>query len=137
MLKRDELTNPDSCMRRALPDERTFVLLARDRTAPWVIRFWCLLRWVFRKNKWSDPQIVEALDCAQRMDDERYIVKLMVRSLASEAPEDRVTCPRCNGSGEVTTYTVLDRDDFHQVLCPACCGTKFEASEAPEYQEGK
>jgi hypothetical protein len=29
-------------------------------------------------------------------------------------------CPTCNGKQEVTTYTILDRDDFRQVPCPDC-----------------
>lgn len=34
VIKSEELSNPASCMNRALPDEMTFVLLARDAAAP-------------------------------------------------------------------------------------------------------
>jgi hypothetical protein len=71
MIKADELTNPESCMSRALPNEMTFVLLGRDRCAPWVVRFWAILRVLWRKNRWNDPQIREAFECARRMRDVR------------------------------------------------------------------
>jgi len=40
MVKRDELTNPASCMSRAKEDEMVFVLLGRDAAAPVAIRAW-------------------------------------------------------------------------------------------------
>ena len=40
MLKRDELTNPDSCMSRAHDDEMMFVLLGRDPAAAVAVRAW-------------------------------------------------------------------------------------------------
>ena len=40
MLKRDELTNPKSCLNKAADDEPVFVLRAQDFTAPIVIREW-------------------------------------------------------------------------------------------------
>lgn len=67
MRKQEELTNPNSCMSRAKPDEMTFVLLARDLCAPAVIAFWCQERVRLGKNEWSDPQITEALECARAM----------------------------------------------------------------------
>jgi len=71
MRKSEELTNPASCMSRAREDEMTFVLLGRDRVAAWAIRIWCALRWLVRKNRFNDPQITEALDCADAMDRDR------------------------------------------------------------------
>jgi hypothetical protein len=71
MRKQDELTNPDSCMSKARDGEMTFVLLGRDLVAPAVIREWCRLRCLHGKNKPKDPQITEALDCADTMDRER------------------------------------------------------------------
>ena len=68
MRKRDELTNPQSCMSRAADDEMTFVLLGRDKAAPDAIRFWCGVRVGMGKNKWGDPQILEALKCAGQME---------------------------------------------------------------------
>lgn len=71
MIKTRELTDPTSCMSRALPNEMTFVLLGRDVCAPWTLRCWVLLRLLFRKNRWRDPQIQDALACARQMRDVR------------------------------------------------------------------
>jgi hypothetical protein len=71
MRKRDELTDPKSCMSRARDDEMTFTLLARDAAAPATIRFWIAERVRLGKNTPGDPQIVEALECARVMEAER------------------------------------------------------------------
>lgn len=49
----------------------------------------------------------------------------------SEA-QPKIPCPRCAGKGEVTTYTLQNRDDFYQIVCPLCDGRKFVAYEAPK-----
>jgi hypothetical protein len=67
VIKVEELRNPQSCMSNALPHEMTFVLLSRDRVGALTVRLWCLLRVLFRKNRWRDDQIVEALACARHM----------------------------------------------------------------------
>lgn len=67
MIKREELTNPESCMSSARDEEMTFVLLARDAAAPATINFWVSERIRLGKNSFTDPQIVEALECANRM----------------------------------------------------------------------
>jgi hypothetical protein len=64
MIKREELTNPSSCMSRANDDEMTFVLLGRDMAAPKAIRAWVAERLRIGQNLPNDPQIVEALQCA-------------------------------------------------------------------------
>ena len=71
MRKVDELTNPNSCMSRAADDEMTFVLLARDESAPGTIRDWVARRIRLGKNKPDDEQIREALECARTMEAER------------------------------------------------------------------
>ncbi len=71
MLKRDEIEHTESCFSKARDDERLFVLLARDPAAPAAIRHWVDVRINLGKNKLTDPQIVEALDCARRMEAER------------------------------------------------------------------
>lgn len=71
MRKHDELTNPKSCMSRAAPREMTFVLLARDVSAPATIRFWISERIRLGKNQPGDQQLVEAEECARTMEDER------------------------------------------------------------------
>ena len=60
MRKRDELTDPKSCMSRAGDDEMTFVLLGRDAAAPGVVRYWIEERVRLGKNTYADPQIQEA-----------------------------------------------------------------------------
>lgn len=71
MRKVDELFKRGSCLNRAQDDEMVFVLLARDSCAPAAIRFWCGKRILDGKNRLTDPQIVEALACADRMEEER------------------------------------------------------------------
>lgn len=71
MRKVEELTNPASCMSRAREDELTFVLLGRDVAAPDTIRHWVANRLLRGKNTITDPQIVEALACADTMERER------------------------------------------------------------------
>lgn len=60
MRKRDELSNPRSCMSRARDDEWTFVLLGRDDAAPETVLFWIAERIRLGKNEPNDPQLVEA-----------------------------------------------------------------------------
>jgi len=69
--KRDELSNHKSCINRAREDEMVFVLLGRDLAAPIAIRAWVAERVRIGKNKADDPQIVEALACADTMESER------------------------------------------------------------------
>ena len=71
MLKKLELTDHDSCMSRAHPDEMTFVLLARDEAAPGTIRDWVQRRVQLGKNKRGDAQTSEALRCADTMEQQR------------------------------------------------------------------
>lgn len=71
MLKSDELQNPTSCLNKALPNERLFILLARDPAAPITIRAWITERLRLGKNKEDDAQVQEALECASCMEDER------------------------------------------------------------------
>lgn len=73
MRKAQELMDPKSCMSRAHIDEMTFVLLGRDVTAPDTIRHWVALRLGCGKNTITDPQIVEALECADKMEMERRL----------------------------------------------------------------
>jgi hypothetical protein len=62
--------DPNSCWNKARDDERLFVLLARDPAAPAAIRAWVAERVRIGKNAEGDPQIVEALDAAARVEDE-------------------------------------------------------------------
>lgn len=60
MRKRDELTNPNSCLNKARDDEWLFVLLGRDLAAVDTVRFWIIRRLELGKNAPGDPQIIEA-----------------------------------------------------------------------------
>lgn len=71
MLKCNEINDPSSCLSRAGNDEMVFVLLARDVAAPQTIRDWCARRVAMGRNKLEDPQIVEALACADTMESQR------------------------------------------------------------------
>lgn len=71
MIKRDEIEHPESCFNKAQDDERVFVMLARDAAAPATIRFWIAERLRLGKNKPDDAQILEAYECAKRMEIER------------------------------------------------------------------
>lgn len=75
MIKCDELSNPQSCLNKAAPDEPVFVLRANDPSAPAIVREWAAIyraqkvkelggylnREQFDKNK-------EALETAVRME---------------------------------------------------------------------
>jgi hypothetical protein len=69
MRKRDELHR--GCMAKAGDEEMTFVLLSRDRCAASTIRFWIHHRIKSGQNAADDPQILEALQCAEVMEAER------------------------------------------------------------------
>ena len=43
MIKRDELSNPNSCLNKAAEDEPVFVLRAQDVLAPIVVSLWAEL----------------------------------------------------------------------------------------------
>ena len=55
-------------MSKAKDDEMVFVLLGRDAAAAETIRFWVRERVELGKNRMSDSQITEALECADHMD---------------------------------------------------------------------
>lgn len=68
MRKKDELAKDHTCMSHAHPEEMVFVLLSRDVAAPVAIRAWVAERLRVGKNVDTDPQIVEALECARTME---------------------------------------------------------------------
>ena len=69
MKKNEEILNGNSCLNRAFPEEMLFILLGRDKAAPNTIRFWAKERVRLGKNRQSDRQIIEALFCAQKMEE--------------------------------------------------------------------
>lgn len=60
MIKRDELSDPRSCLNRAKEDEWVFILLERDPAATVAVRAWIEERIRIGKNKRDDQQIIEA-----------------------------------------------------------------------------
>ena len=78
MRKRDELTDPNSCMSKARDDEWTFVLLGRDPAAPIVVQSWIEERIWLGKNEPDDPQILEA---------KRWIDAVRAEQAAAKAKE--------------------------------------------------
>lgn len=75
MTKEQEIKDPDSCLNRARPGEMVFVLRAHDPCAAQLVRIWTDLR-IFRgKNKPEDKQIMDALACADMMDEQRLAEK--------------------------------------------------------------
>lgn len=64
MIKRQELSDPSSCMNGAREDEMTFVLLGRDKAAPAAIRAWIEERIRLGLNLRNDAQTVEAGEVA-------------------------------------------------------------------------
>lgn len=60
--------SPYDCYTKALPNEEMFVLLARDRLAPAVVRYWIELKIANGHDK-DDPKMIEAGECADRMEE--------------------------------------------------------------------
>lgn len=71
MIKREELTDPKSCMSRAADGEMVFVLLARDAAAPVAILAWICERLRSGKNLPGDAQLLEARHCIDYMKQQR------------------------------------------------------------------
>lgn len=83
MMKHEELTDPKSCMSKALDREITFVLLARDACAPLAINAWCAERISSGKNKPTDPEIREAIECAKAMERQRRGIQHSLKEAVS------------------------------------------------------
>lgn len=60
MIKRDELSNPASCLNKAGDDEPLFVLRAKDSEAPDAIADWINRRVAKGMNEHNDPKMKEA-----------------------------------------------------------------------------
>jgi hypothetical protein len=74
MRKEKEFSDSYSCFNKAYDHELIFVLLGRDRVAPYCIFFWVVLRWLFGINDWNDGKMKEARSLARDM---RYERKLL------------------------------------------------------------
>ena len=67
MLKELEISDPQSCLNKALDGEHVFVLRGKDPCAPAAIRYWASERQRLGINDADDRKIVEALRCADLM----------------------------------------------------------------------
>jgi hypothetical protein len=93
VIKREELSNPRSCMSKAREDEMTFVLLERDAAAPNTIRFWVKERLRLGKNQRGDSQIEEAYLCAGQMEHD-VLGRWMKKNCTAEPPEYPASEPK-------------------------------------------
>ena len=67
MKKIQEISDPNSCLNRASPDEFLFVLRSKDKAMADTIVFWAGLRIGMGLNKLWDPKIQEALALAEKL----------------------------------------------------------------------
>jgi hypothetical protein len=67
MIKKEELTNPTSCINKAFDDEPIFVLRAKDPVAIQTIYYWMHQRICTGSEKYNDPKMKEAEQLAQLM----------------------------------------------------------------------
>lgn len=93
MRKKQELSNPNSCLNKAKDEEMVFVMLGRDEAAPAAIRAWCRKRVKLGKNNPDDLQILEAEECAFKMEVEQCegqnpLDTVMVRYAQGTATQD-------------------------------------------------
>lgn len=122
MLKKDEIEKHDSCLNRANDDERLFVLLARDLSAPVAIHAWVRDRIKTGKNRLSDPEIISAMATADAMEHERDDAKsgaharhvagrvLSMMPDVSGVPSGYTVCLMRNGA--ITRADMCSADDL-------------------------
>jgi hypothetical protein len=131
MRKRDELQR--GCMANALPDEMTFVLLARDEDAPETIRDWIKRRIARGKNKPDDPKIYEAEQCAAIMEAERADVRQRLEGI-KPAPS---SCP--HRSYRPGPDIQLRYGSYKSIVCEACgmyCAVTHHGEHVGEWKPG-
>ena len=56
------------CYEKAAPDEPMFILLARDKTAPTVVRIWANIRGFYSRKDNDTLKVKEAKLCAKAME---------------------------------------------------------------------
>jgi hypothetical protein len=75
MLKKEEISDPNSCLNRALDEEGVFTLLERDKAAPDTIRYWCRKRIELGESTSESPEIKSALRDAAQMESSRDLIR--------------------------------------------------------------
>lgn len=71
MTKADEVADPESCLNKAADGEMLFVVLARDPAAAATVRFWVRERVRLGVNSPGDLKLLNALGCADVMENQR------------------------------------------------------------------
>lgn len=104
MRKRDELSNPKSCLNKARDDEWLFVLLGRDLAAITAVRAWIRKRIKLGKNTKHDPQIMEAKAWIIIVESEQ---KLCQTATYSPKMRRKAVCPIRRGRGARKGNTTL------------------------------
>lgn len=140
MLKKDELSNPQSCLNLSRDNEMVFVLTGRDPAAPLAIRCWIDERIRIGKNKRDDAQLVEARNCAALMGTDHATAALMgtdhataaeivdaaIRALEAVMLSTAVRfCPECGEVGPVA-------DDFVD-CCPDGIRHEFVSAKVAKF----
>lgn len=131
MIKRDELTDPNSCTNRAREDEALFVLRGHDVTSAATVQHWINRRIEIGKNKWEDQQIAGAdeltITLINQSSDPVLARKLWYKEWLNRPSADRydarvtlvewvgVECKLCDGYGSTVHDVISTR------LCN-CCG---------------
>jgi hypothetical protein len=120
VIKRDEIEDQSSCFNKARDSERLFVMLARDPAAPVAILAWVAERIRLGKNVREDAQIVEALDCAQRMVNERSEIEAARSQEKLWAEDAPIECSRLQSTRDMTPRQALFPrwDDFVSWFSP-------------------
>lgn len=93
----------DPCLKKAFADERIFVLMTRDATAPKVVIEWIQLNIGVQPKE----KLHEALDCAIEMYER--CMEMNVRKNA-EITNNAIlkNCQNCNGTGEIEVGTIYN-----------------------------
>ena len=131
MIKREELTDPASCMSRAHYDEMTFVLLGRDIAAAATIRYWIGVRISLGKNIPADPQIQEALNVAEQIERGNGITFHAGTPMCNCRPEKKCSCvhgdsePNCPDRGCPNNHAPY----WHELGSPGCLRIPLSSRE--------
>lgn len=117
--KKDELTNPNSCMSKAHDDEMTFVLLARDPAAPAAIQGWIYRRVEMGLNDMADQKIKEAKEC--RLEMLKYQERIKMENTEWGAPSDKEAKER-----PTCRYKWVEEASWHQGILLAVIPMVYE-----------
>jgi hypothetical protein len=69
MLKKDELTEPNSCLNKAHDNEMLFVILERDPAAADTVRYWMQKRIELGLDTNDSPKLLTAASIVQRFEE--------------------------------------------------------------------